>query len=202
MKNKETCIILAAGASSRMGCNKMLLPWNNKTILSSVICTVKNAGLLPLVVLGYCADAILHEISQYVDDSKSSIVIHENWQHGMITSIQAGMLHGGENSYWLLHGDMPCLTSNMLETIIASMKNIEREKYDVVFPQYHNQHGHPVWVNRSIYNDILRLPQGERFRPFLETKKSIGVEVPFQAITMDIDTRETYDHYCKLYGSS
>lgn len=184
-----------------MGCNKLLLPWNNKTILSSVICTVQDAGMMPLVVLGSCANEIVPEIYKYVEDPKTSIVINEQWQYGMITSIQAGMIHGGENNYWLLHGDMPCLTSTMLVSIITALQHAQQQDYDVIFPQYNNQCGHPVWVSRSIYKQILALPPGERFKPFLKTQRWTGVAVPYQEITMDIDTQETYAEYCKLYES-
>lgn len=185
-----------------MGCNKLLLPWNNKTILSTVICNVQDAGMMPLVVLGFSANEILPEVYRYVDDPKNSVVINEQWQQGMITSIQAGLHHGGENSYWLLHGDMPCLTSNMLVTIITARQRAQRHDYDVIFPQYHNQCGHPVWVSRSIYRAILELPPGERFKPFLKKQRWTGVAVPYQEITMDIDTREAYAEYCKQYESA
>lgn len=201
MTTKDTCIVLAAGASSRMGCNKMLLPWQNRTVLSNVISNVQDAGMMPLIVLGCDADAIHSEIYQSVKDPKRSIVINENWQHGMITSIQAGMLHGGESSYWLLHGDMPCLTSQMLVSIITSLQKVQHIGYDVIFPQYNSQCGHPVWVSRALYEQILLLPAGERFKPFLKTQRWTGVEVPYKEITMDIDTQETYVEYYRMYVS-
>ena len=50
-KNNISAIILAAGKSSRMGGQKMLLPWGSRTVLGQVIWTIRAAGVEDLVAV-------------------------------------------------------------------------------------------------------------------------------------------------------
>ena len=55
-KNKLAVLILAAGASSRMGKPKQLLPWKNTTLLGHAIAQAKKVSTAVFVVLGANAE--------------------------------------------------------------------------------------------------------------------------------------------------
>src|SRR6478609_2009136 len=79
-------VILAAGASSRMGRDKALLPWRDGTFLSAAIRALQPATELVIVVAGANA-ASLEPIA---DANAAFMAIHPNPQLGQFSSLQAG----------------------------------------------------------------------------------------------------------------
>src|SRR6478672_5937995 len=81
-------IILAAGASARLGVPKQTLLFEGKTLLQHAADAAKGAGCHPvIIVLGAHADAILSHFPY-----KSATIVHNaNWQQGMSGSIAVGM---------------------------------------------------------------------------------------------------------------
>src|SRR5690349_2502172 len=98
-------IILAAGASTRLGMPKQTLLYEGKTLLQHAAEAAKGAGCNPvIVVLGAYADTILEHFHY-----PPAVIVHNNhWETGMGTSIAVGM-----NA--LLQAD------NMLSAVIISV---------------------------------------------------------------------------------
>ena len=86
-------VILAAGDSSRMGFPKQLAEYKGKTILDTVIDTVTNKFEETVVVLGHENDTITEKI----DFKNSTILINENWEEGIVSSIRTALFYLGEN---------------------------------------------------------------------------------------------------------
>ena len=82
-------IILAAGASRRLGQPKQLLIMGAETLLARAMRLAKEAGANPvLVVLGAFRDAICARPLSFVTQS---LAVNQDWQQGMATSIHAGL---------------------------------------------------------------------------------------------------------------
>ena len=83
-------VILAAGASSRLGRPKQLLTLNGRSLLRRTVEAATNAGCAPiLVVLGAHAGQLTGETGAL--SSPVRVVINENWAEGMGTSLAAGV---------------------------------------------------------------------------------------------------------------
>lgn len=84
-----SAIILAAGQSKRMGQPKLLLPWENTTVLGKVIETIQTAGVEDiLVVTGGARD----EVEKIITNYKLRVVHNDNFEHEeMLGSIQLGL---------------------------------------------------------------------------------------------------------------
>src|SRR3569833_183973 len=83
-------VILAAGASSRMGANvpKQLLTFRGKTLLQRAIDTAREVPADQIiVVLGYAADRLMGEIA----DSGVTVVLNDQWAEGLSTSLRGGL---------------------------------------------------------------------------------------------------------------
>ncbi len=80
-------LLLAAGASQRMGSPKHLLPWGNETLIEHQIKTLLETNNPLSVVLG----AYSEEIISVIDKFPIEIYTNENWEKGMGTSISYGM---------------------------------------------------------------------------------------------------------------
>jgi len=81
-------VLLAAGASTRMGAVKQLLPWKDSTLLDHAIKQVMGVGLDSLVVV---LGAHEEQIRNQIDFTGLDVTINSNWEKGMTTSIAAGL---------------------------------------------------------------------------------------------------------------
>src|ERR1700730_17702082 len=113
-------IVLAAGASSRLGQPKPLLAYHGKTLLARAIGLALEAGADPVfVVLGANLDIIL---PAGLSD-RAVPVINKDWQEGISSSIQAGLraVHGmlpATEGVLLLTCDQPRLSAHHLSALL------------------------------------------------------------------------------------
>ena len=85
--NDIWAIILAAGESRRMGFPKMLLPFNGKTMIETVIRNVSQSMVTNiLVVLG--AEGL--KIAETLNDLPVTYCFNENYKEGMLSSVKCG----------------------------------------------------------------------------------------------------------------
>ena len=82
-------VILAAGDSSRMGFPKQLAEYKGKTILETVVDTVTSNLDETVVVLGHENDTITEKL----DFKESTILINENWEEGIVSSIRTALFY-------------------------------------------------------------------------------------------------------------
>ena len=118
------CLLLAAGSSSRMGQPKMLLKFHNKTLLQHLIDEVKTLQDSSLLVVTGCYHSLLKDTLQ-----RQEIPLIENvqWEEGMGTSIQKGMLHvlrnyNNADNIIILVCDQPYISSGLLQELIHTKK--------------------------------------------------------------------------------
>ena len=88
MSESVAGIILAAGASQRMGQPKPLLLWRGKPFVCHVARTALDAGLTPVVIV---IGAHAEEVWAALADLPVEIVYNPNWAEGQSTSVQAGL---------------------------------------------------------------------------------------------------------------
>ena len=114
-------IILAAGASRRLGRPKQLLEFRGETLLARTIRLAKESGASPvIVVLG----AQFENISASIERKNEIVVRNEEWAQGIATSIHAGMRAMDANAkdasgVLILGCDQPRLTADHLRSLIA-----------------------------------------------------------------------------------
>ena len=180
-------IILAAGLSSRMGENKLLLPWRDGVpIVRQVVSKFVAASLEPvLVVTGRDAAQVRAALS----DLNVSCVHNPDYATGeMLSSVKAGLraLPDELAAVFLQPADMPCLP----EAVIAQLAAAHEPGWSVA-PVYEGTRGHPVLLDRARWAAMLDLPAGARPRNGLGRVKT--AEVEDAGVLLDVDTRETYD---------
>src|SRR3954465_2785750 len=115
-------IVLAAGQSTRMGRNKLLLPLGGTTVLRRAIGTAVEAGLSPIyVVLGHEGERIREGISGLpctpVPTQASALGMNPPWRAGFraLTDEAASGI--------VLLGDMPFVLPAMIEEMVARFRN-------------------------------------------------------------------------------
>lgn len=184
-------IVLAAGASRRMGQPKQLLPWGTKTVLAHAITQVLGAGAITsCVVLG----SDHQQIAKSIAPTGVPTVFNPNWEQGMGTSIAAGL-------QWLLDQhpeldgvlvqlcDMPLVVTSHLKALIQALNN----PTDILITAYTDTQGVPAIFGKAHFNSILELRDETGAKSIIQTHKEQVGKVAFPGPYRDIDTLEAYE---------
>src|SRR6476620_6072182 len=128
-------IILAAGASTRMGQPKQLLKYNDANLIQHAIDEALAAGSQKvLVVLGSGAE----KISEQINKKQANILYNKNWEEGMASSIREGLqqsllLSANVDVIILMVCDQPYVNAALLRNLVN--QHIESGK-PIVASQY------------------------------------------------------------------
>jgi molybdenum cofactor cytidylyltransferase len=185
-------IILAAGASSRLGSPKQLLRFENSSLLERTISCATQTGLGPVVVvLGANAESLKNTIAE----KEIITVFNSNWQEGMASSIRAG-LDKTKEAFPLIEGviitvcDQPFITSQLLKDLYNKHKESQKP---IVAAAYGNILGTPVFFHRSLFDELTGLKGDRGAKQIVNKDNSRLASVPFPMGETDIDTKEDYE---------
>ena len=198
MKNgKSVCaIVLAAGASTRMKTQKMLLTFKGKTIVETVVDNALKVTDKVLVVLG----SHKNEISEKLIGRNISLVTNENYLQGMLSSVICGIRNLPENAEaaLLFLGDQPQVPHYAGEMVIEEWKKSGK---GIVISTFSGKRGHPVLIETRYKNEIENLNPEKGLRQLMEIRKNdiLEVDCPYPEILRDIDTPEEYEKESKSY---
>ncbi len=186
-------IILAAGLSSRMGENKVLLPWRDgKPIVAHVAAEFLRAGIADvLVVTGRDAADVRAALSE----RDVNCVYNPDFATGeILSSVKAGLgaLSTDLMATFIQPADMPCVTVDIIAQLTA-----QHEAGWNVAPQYQGRRGHPVLLDRAYWRAMLGLPVGAMPRDALRGSRLRLVDVEDEGVLLDVDTRAAYERLLK-----
>ena len=181
-------IILAAGASKRMGRAKMLLPYRAGTVLSSAVAPHLEAGIRRvIVVLGHRADEA-RSAAKLPADPRLTTVVNLDWAEGMASSIRRGLEECGEaNAVLLALGDQPGVDAARVKALLTAWAPDVR----LVVPVHGDCGSHPVLFARSLFPELRDLRGDVGAREVVRRHWAEAVRVPAPALA-DVDTEEDY----------
>ncbi len=180
-------IVLAAGASRRLGEPKQLLQFHGETLLARAIRTAAEAGAMPvLAVLGAHAE----RICQSIELAPATQVINRVWEQGIASSIQAGLRTMEElaplaSGALLMTCDQPHLTVLHLQALIRYF--IEHHGARIIASSYAGIVGTPAVFPASAYPGLYALNGDQGARSLLAECNLSIVSVPFERGEIDID---------------
>jgi molybdenum cofactor cytidylyltransferase len=189
-----SAVVLAAGASTRMGRAKQLLPLGETTMLTRTLENVRSAGLDDIVlVLGASAEAIRRQLPQSFLDGLRIVVNHDYGQ-GMASSLREGLsaLDPNTDAAFIILGDQPFVRPETLHQIMAGY---HRSGSQIVIPSYRGKRGNPVLLGRSVFPEVIALEGDIGCRAIFSNHLDaiLKVEVEDPGILLDIDNQDDYD---------
>jgi molybdenum cofactor cytidylyltransferase len=186
-------IVLAAGASSRMGQAKAALPLGQtgETVVSRVVRTLLSGGLPDVtVVAGAHIDAVRAAMPAH--EPRARVIEHPGWQMGQLSSLRAGLDAIDEP---LLEGalvtlvDVPLVRPSTVRIVVAEWRRIRAA---IVRPASGERHGHPVIFDRSVFDDLRAADLAAGAKSVFAKHRVLNVEVDDSGAFEDIDTPGDY----------
>jgi len=186
-------VILAAGASTRMGRDKALLPWREGTFLSAAIRALQPATELVLVVAGANAASLEPIANAYA----AFMVVNPEPQRGQFSSLQAGLqevLNRGRDAAIVTLVDRPAAEPETIEQIKTAFLSSD-ERIWAVAPEYGGKHGHPLVMGREMIEAFLRAPSGSNARDVEHGRQEHIRYLPVRdpLVVANVDTPEDFE---------
>lgn len=181
-------IVLAAGWSSRMGAFKPLLPFGEDTVLAHVISTIAEASIgQAYVVIGNEAARMV----PVVEAHGAVPVFNAAFADGMMSSIKAGIAALPEtiDEVLILPVDVPLVRASTLARIV---EHAGQERSPLLCPTFLGRHGHPPFVGRTLFAEILAAPPEATLRDILDRHQQKALPVIDSGVLRDMDYAEDY----------
>jgi molybdenum cofactor cytidylyltransferase len=181
-------VILAAGASARLGRPKALLTIGGRSLLRHVVDCAAGAGCEPvIVVLGAGAEAVRSELSGLAVE----MAYNPDWSRGLGSSVRAGIraleAHPAVGAAVLLVCDQPRLDAELIRGLHDAF---ERAGGRMVACAYAGTLGVPAIFPRSRFHDLLGLGDDQGAKAILLRDESQVVRVDWPDGALDVDTVE------------
>jgi len=189
-------VVLAAGSSSRMGQNKLLLDLGGETVVRRAARNAIEAGLDPVVVvLGHDAERVQAELFGL----GCRFVVNPHHADGVRTSLQLGIREVSADAHALVVvlADMPFVTTDMIRAVAERRRETGAP---LVISQYGDPRGAPVdappiLYDRSLFSELLSMT-GERCAKRVVKQHRGEASIlcwPEQSLR-DIDVAEDYEY--------
>jgi len=192
-------IILAAGASSRMGTPKQLLKWKNTTLLGHALKTTKGINQSKIVVV---LGANFELIKAKVNLDNCEILKNENWEEGLGKSIATGVSHVLRNdlnidAVLVMLADQPLIDGAYLNTMIIAYRE---GAFQIVATSYKNgKQGVPVLFDKAYFQELSQLNDDKGAKAILRKHAANVIVVNATHDVSDIDTIDAYE---RLYAAN
>ncbi|HEY2392647.1 MAG TPA: nucleotidyltransferase family protein [Candidatus Angelobacter sp.] len=186
-------VILSAGASSRMGRDKALLPWRDGTFLSAAIRALQPATELVIVVAGANAP----QLQPIVDTHAAFLVVNPDPQQGQFSSLQVGLqevLNRGRDAAIVTLVDRPAADVETVQQMRSAFLLSDEQVWAAV-PDYQGKHGHPYVIGREMIEAFLRAPTPSSARDVEHANQGHIRYVPVNdpLVTANVDTPEEFE---------
>ena len=189
-------LVLAAGASRRLGRPKQLLPYGSGVLLEAVLAVARNCGFDQTVLaLGGSAA----QVQRVVDTTGCEIVLNPDFGEGCSSSIAAGIaaLRPDTDAVVLLLGDQPGVSSATVRALLGHLltapANHGQRLPGMAICRYDDGIGHPLAFSRRMFAELAALHGDKAVWKLLEQRAEDVIEVPVPGpVPPDVDTEEDY----------
>ena len=188
-------VVLAAGMSSRMGSNKLLLRVGDRMVIEHILLSLR--PLETTVVTGHRPE----EIREIAESLGAETVHNPDYEEGMTTSFQAGLraLDPEVDAVFMVLSDTFGFSTELLEWMADKME-VDPETL-IVSPVYQWKRGHPVLFRRPLFEEFLGLEAGETMKDIVNRHNDQHryVESDIWCRT-DLNTPEDYERVKTLWS--
>ena len=191
---KFAAVILGAGASSRMGQPKLLLPWRGTTVIGHLLSQWRKLGAAQIAVVLRPDDSALAVELDRLNFAKSDRIENPQPERGMFSSVVCAANWNGwqpDIAGWAIAlGDQPHLRTELLQVVLEfSVQNPDA----ICQPQFGGHARHPVVLPRAAFA-ALKNSRAQTLKEFLKLVSGRRVQhvINDSGLTLDMDTPDDY----------
>jgi molybdenum cofactor cytidylyltransferase len=187
---KVAGIILAAGASRRMGSvNKLLASIAGKPLVRHAVESFVATSLSPIiVVVGYESD----KVAAALEGLPVQLVFNPEHTTGQGSSVGVGVgaLDNNVTDAMIGLGDMPLLPSTLLDSLIYTHIGHEGHVRNITIPVFEGQRGNPVLWGKTFFPELITLAGDRGGRQLLNDHKAAQhlITCDHSSVLRDVDT--------------
>ncbi len=187
------CLVLAAGASSRMGQAKQLLELNGQPLVERMGCLALEAGFDAVVVVTgarrAAIEAVLPEFMYTVHNP--------NWAKGMGSSVHAGLslairLFPELQYSGFILTDQPYLNSALLRNML---RQLQQGSAPGIAAHYNGTLGVPAIFRAGLFPELLALDGHKGAKSILHKYQEALQSIPFPGGVFDLDFPEDWARF-------
>jgi molybdenum cofactor cytidylyltransferase len=184
-------IILAAGASTRLGRPKQLLPWQGITLLQHAVQTALTVTTQPVVVTGANGE----HLAAALDPGQVKMVFNPHWEQGIASSIRCGLQAllnrtPTPDQVIFMVCDQPFVTAGLLLDLINEK---QKSCKSIVASAYAGILGIPALFDSALFPQLLDLQGDTGARRLIQQYTGEVASVAFEKGVYDIDTVVDYE---------
>ncbi|MEZ5400341.1 MAG: nucleotidyltransferase family protein [Bryobacteraceae bacterium] len=187
---RPAAIILAAGASSRMGSPKPLLKLGGETFADRLI-RVFGAHCDPVIlVLGHHAAAVERGLKRH---GEAAVVRNPDPDRGQTSSLQTGIAACAGSDFLFSPVDAPAVSEGTVAMLVARWRRRTGSEW-IFRPRHEGRRGHPVLVCGPVARQLAALDPGEPARETIRAHRAetVFVDVDDAGILSDVDEPDEY----------
>jgi molybdenum cofactor cytidylyltransferase len=182
-----TGLVLAAGASRRLGQPKQLLAYRGSTLLDATLTAARACGFDQLLVALGAASA---QVRSSVDLDSAQVVENQDYSTGCSSSIAAALpsVDVRAGGLVLLLGDQPGISPAAVAALTADAS------VPMAVCRYDNSLGHPMWFRKDLFVELGQLHGDKAVWKLLHSGRYDVREVPVPGrVPVDVDTWQDYE---------
>jgi molybdenum cofactor cytidylyltransferase len=180
-------VILAAGASTRMGVPKQLLQFGGETMLRRAASVALKAGCRPVVVVTGADAATSRKALRGLDVREAE---NQQWESGISSSVRVGiealvMANPQTAALVLMLCDQPFVTREIIARLVAAHRETGRS---IVASRYGGSYGVPALFDKIHFAELTRLKGDAGAKQIIRKHLPKVHLLPFPKGEIDIDT--------------
>lgn len=183
-------VILAAGRSTRMGEQKLLLPWRGGTVIGHIVHAVVEAGPVEARVV-VPVDQV--PVQAALAGLPVRLIVNPDGGSDMLASVRCGLrdLPAECEAVLVAPGDHPGITAALIGRMLAALAD---PRAGMVVPVHGGRRGHPLLLRAGFVPSILVKFDDLGLRGLLQAHPDQVRELAVndRAVTEDLDTPEDY----------
>lgn len=192
-------LILAAGASSRMGQPKALLPWGGTTVMGHLLDELKAAGLSDITLV---SGAHHEELKKGLEQKDVRLVYHKGWEAGMGSSLRKGVQFTSESfpqkrGLLILLSDQPLISSDYFKEMVAAF---QAHPDRIIATSYGESAGVPALFPSEFWPAMARVADNRGAKALIRSHHEDCVLLDAGAAVTDMDTPEAYREILQKAG--
>jgi molybdenum cofactor cytidylyltransferase len=189
---KITGVLLAAGTSSRLGSrNKLLLKYNNRTVIEVSVQQLTNSHVDDVVIVtGFERDRIENQLVGCLT-LRMRLLYNSRYHLGRAESIKCAVknIAGKADAALFMVADKPGVSTALINKAIDRYR---KDRPTILYVETPAGRGHPIIFSKAVFNDLLSLKGDCVGNELIMKYESNAVKMKDRTVQVDIDEEADY----------